>query len=41
MAISQVSDINKVSEVTAFEGSRFMRCEVTEMQSFSHVTIKT
>ena len=40
MAISGVSGVNKVSEVTAFEASEFMRCRVTKMQSFSGVTIK-
>ena len=40
MAISWVSGVNKVSEVTVFEVSEFMRCIVTEMQSFSGVTTK-
>ena len=40
MAISGVCAVNKVSEVTAFEASEFMRFRVTEMQSLSRVTTK-
>ena len=35
-----VSAINEVSQVTAFEASKFMCYKVTEMQLFSDVTIK-
>ena len=40
MAISGVSAVNKVSEVTAFEATDFIPCKVTKIQSFSDVTIK-
>ena len=40
MAISGVSTVNKVSEVTAFEATDFITCKVTKLQSFSDVTIK-
>ena len=38
MAASGVSAVNEVSEVTAFVVSKFMGCNLTEMQSFSDVT---
>ena len=31
--------VNEVSEITAFEVSKFMRCKVTELQSFSDLTV--
>ena len=40
MAISGVSAVNKVSEVTAVEATDFITCKVTKLQSFSDVTIK-
>ena len=40
IADSGVSQVNGVSEATGFEVSEFMRCKVTEMQSFSDLTIK-
>lgn len=40
MAISGVSAVNKVSEVTASEVFQFNYCEITEMLSFSDVTIQ-